>query len=236
MRNNNLLYICITIASGLLFYGCVNTEGTLEIKGKVTDEFTKVQIPGREIIIQGLLNSENKIVIIDAGQFSTDTSGNFLFSFEKIKDVRNYNFNIVGDSNYAFTKKTLSLFDLEKNARYLSFTQNKLVNLTIHIKKTSKIPFRDTLYLSCQSNRIDFRTLYPFQIENIGITDNSFVSLPGIGLRWIGGDINSTIKTKVLAEKLTKIRWELVRNKNRKEFRDTITCKRDLTQTIYFTY
>jgi hypothetical protein len=236
MRNNKLRYIYITIASGLLLLGCVNTEGTLEIKGKVIDEFTKVQIPGREIIIQGLIKSNNKFVTINAGQFSTDSLGYFIFSFEKIKDVRYYIFNIVGDSNYAFTKKTLGLFELEQNAKYLSFSLNKLVNLTIIINKTSKIPLRDTLYLSWESNRIDFRMLYPYKIENYGITDNSFVSLPGIGLRWIGGDINSTIKTRVFAEKMTKIHWELVRNKDRKEFIDTITCKRDMAHIINFTY
>ncbi len=235
MRNNKLRYI-ITITFGLLLIGCVNTEGTLEIEGKVIDEFTKVPIPGRDIIIQCFLKSNNKFVTIEAGRFSTDSLGFFIFPLEKIKDVRYYNFNIVGDSNYTFTKKTLGLLELEQNAKYLSFSLNKLVDLTINIKKTSKIPFRDTLYLSWESNSIDYRTLYPYKIENYGITDYSFISLPGIGLRWIGGDINSTIKARVFAEKMTKLHWELVRNKKRKEFIDTITCKRGLAHIINFTY
>ena len=229
-------FVLIIFAAVVLFTRCVNTEGTLEIKGKIIDEYTKVQIPSREIIVQGLIDSDNKLVPIDAGQFSTDSSGCFKYSLRKVKDAHYYDFCLVGDSDYAFSIKELGLFELEQNAKYLFFSLTKLVDLTIQIQKISKIPFRDTLYLSLESNGVDFRTLYPYKIENHGITDNSFGFIPGLGLRWIGGNINSTVKTRVFADKMTKIQWELVRNKKRKEITDTITCKRDLAHIVYFTY
>jgi hypothetical protein len=228
--------IYITFGIGVLLLGCDKTEGTIKIKGKAIDELTKVQIPGREIIVQGLLERNNELVPIDAGQFSTDSAGCFIYSLKKIKDARYYNFCIVGDSDYAAITKKLSLFQLDENAKYLFFSLSKLADLTIKIQKISKTPYRDTLYLSWESNKVDFRTLYPYQIDNYGITDNSFGLIPDFGLRWIGGNINSTVKTRVFADKITKIHWELVRNKKRNEITDTIICKRDLPHIVYFTY
>jgi hypothetical protein len=232
----NKLFICITFAAVVLFTGCVNTEGTLVIKGKVTDEYSKEKIPGREIIVQGLLVSNNKLVPVDAGQFSTDSSGNFIYTLRKIKDAHYYNFCLVGDSDYASTINNLSLYNLKRNSKYLFFSLRKLTDLTIKIQKISKTPYRDTLYLTWESNNVDFRTLYPYKIENYGIADKSFGLIPGFGLRWIGGNINSTVKTRVFAGKMTKIHWELVRNKEVKEITDTITCKRDLANFVNFIY
>jgi hypothetical protein len=228
--------IYFTFAIGVVLSGCYKTEGTLKINGKVMDDFTKVQIPGREIIVQGLLDSNNELVPIDAGQFSTDSAGGFKYSLKKVKDARHYNFCIVGDSDYAAIINKLSLFQLEENAKYLFFSLSKLVDLTIIIQKMSKTPYRDTLYLSWESNNVDFRTLYPYKIDNYEITDNSFGLIPDFGLRWIGGNINSTVKTKVYSDKMTKLHWELVRNKKRKEFTDTIMCKRNVANFKYFTY
>jgi hypothetical protein len=228
--------IYITFGIGVLLLGCDKTEGTIKIEGKVIDELTKVQIPRREIIVQGLLDSNNELVPIDAGQFSTDSAGCFIYSLKKVKDARYYNFCIVGDSDYAAITKKLSLFQLDENAKYLFFSLSKLADLTIKIQKISKTPYRDTLYLSWESNKVDFITLYPYQIDNYGITDNSFGLIPTFGLRWIGGNINSTVKTRVFADKITKIHWELVRNKKRNEIIDTIICKRDLPHIVYFTY
>jgi hypothetical protein len=233
----NKFLICIAFSVITFFTGCSpNTEGTLEIKGKIIDEFTKETIPGRTIILQGLVKNNDDLLPIDAAQLNTDSSGYFTYSFRKIKDANFYNFNLVGDSDYSYKTVILGLYELEKNAKYLTFTLNKLVGLTLKIQKTSITPFHDSLYLSVKSNEVDVNTLYPIKIDNFGITDSRYDYLPGLGLRWIGGTIKSTVKTRVLANKLTKIKWELVRNKQRKEFRDTITCKRDLTQTIYFTY
>jgi hypothetical protein len=195
-----------------------------------------VQIPGREIIVQGLLESNNELILIDAGHFSTDSAGCFKYSLKKTKDARYYNFCIVGDSDYAAITMKISLFQLEKNAKYLFFSLSKLADLTIKIQKISKTPYRDTLYLSWESNKVNFITMYPYQIDNYGITDNSFGLIPSFGLRWIGVNINSTVKTRVFADKITKIHWELVRNKKRNEITDTIICKRDIAHIVYFTY
>jgi hypothetical protein len=233
----NKFLICIIFSVISFFTGCSpNTEGTLEIKGKIIDEFTKETIPGRTIIVQGLVKNNDDLLPIDAAQFNTDSSGYFTYSLQKIKDANFYNFNLVGDSDYSYKTVMLGLYELELNAKYLTFTLSKLVGLTLKIQKTSITPFHDSLYLSVKCNGVDVNTLYPIKIDNHGITDCRYDYLPGLGLRWIGGTIKSTVRTRVFADKKTKIQWELVRNKKRKEFRDTITCKRDLTQTIYFTY
>jgi hypothetical protein len=57
-----------------------------------------------------------------------------------------------------------------------------------------------------------------------------------MGLRWIGGNVNSQVRTKVLANKATVIHWDLVRNKNREEISDTLLCQRDISHNVNFTY
>jgi len=209
----------------------MNTEGTLEIKGKVIDEYTKMQIPRRDIIVQGLVKNEKELVPIDAGQFSTDSSGCFTYTLRKVKDAYYYNFCLVGDSDYASITRNLGLYELEQNAKYLSFSLSKLVDLTIKIYRESKNPVFDTLSLTWESNGVSCWSLYPYKIDNYGKTKNYF------GLTtWIGGNVNSTIKTRVFADKRTKLFWDLVRNGKRKEITDTITCKRDITNIVYFSY
>jgi hypothetical protein len=228
--------ICIEFALCLHLAGCINTEGNLKLEGKIIDESTKIQIPGRDVIIQGLLKHNNNIVPIDAGQFSTDSTGVFKYTLKRIKDIRYYNFCIVGDSDYVSVTYKLSLTQLKESSKYLFFSVNKLVDLTINIQKTSKVAYLDTIYLKWESNNADFRTLYPYKVDNYGITGNTFALLDYFGLRWIGENINSTIKTKVFADKLTLIHWELVSNRMRKEITDTIICKRDSEHTVSFVY
>jgi hypothetical protein len=230
------ILIYLALASGMLLTGCVNTEGTLEIKGKVIDEYTKEPIPGRDIIVQGLLESDDKSVTVDAGQFSTDSSGRFKYSLRKVKDARYYNFCLVGDSDYSFVKRRLGLLELEQNAKYLFFSLSKLTDLRIIIYGKSKTPFCDTVYVSWESDGVDFRILYPYKIDNHRMPDN-FIGLTSYsGLEWIGGNTNSTVKAKVFADKLTRIHWELVRNKKRTEITDTITCKRNTGSKVFLTY
>jgi hypothetical protein len=236
MRNFKLLYISITFTSGLVLTGCLNTEGTLEIKGKVIDEYTKMQIPRRDIIVQGLVNSDRELAPIDAGQFSADSSGCFTYTLRKIKDAYYYNFCLVGDSDYPFTIKKLGLSELKQNAKYLSFSLSKLVDLTIKIHRKSKTPLYDTLRLFWKSNDFDGRLLYPYKIDNYEKTDNFSGLTSDSELEWIGGKVHSIVKTKVYADKRTKISWTLIRNRKRKEITDTITCRRDLTNIVYFTY
>jgi hypothetical protein len=238
IRKTNLVnlkfFIFAAFASGVL-QGCnVNTEGTLNIKGKVLDEITKTGIPGKDIILQGLVDIDNKSKPVEAGQFSTDSSGSFSFSFGKIKGARSYRFCFVGDSENLYTTNDISLYNLEKNAEFLYFTLKKLVDLTIRLNRISKTPVWDTLRLSWESNEVYFWFLYPYKTENYA--GNSLKPATGTGLIWMGGDVNSTVSTKVFADRMTKISWELYRNGKRSTFIDTITCKRDFANTVYFTY
>jgi hypothetical protein len=220
----------------LLFTGCLNTDGTLVIKGKVIDEYTKNQIPDRNIIIQGLVRNGEKLVPTDAGQFSADSSGCFTYKLRKVRDAYYYNFCLAGDSEYASSIKKLGLLELKQNAEFLSFSLCKLVDLTIIINKESKPSVWDTLSLSWKSNGVFERNLYPWKIINYGKTDNSFELTSDSELRWIGGNVNSAINTKVFAYKKTRLTWELDRNGRRQELTDTITCKSDLKNIVYFTY
>ena len=223
--------IYITSTIGILLIGCINTEGTLGIKGKVIDDYTKTEIPCRSIIIQALLESNEKLIPIDAGQFSTDSSGCFTYSLRKVKYARYYNFCLVGDSDYASVTRKLGLYELDQNAKYLSFSLSKLVDLTIKIHRESKKPVLDTLSLFWESNGVSCWSLYPYKIDDYGKTKNYF------GLTtWIGGNVNSTIKTRVFADKRTKLRWDLDRNGKRMVLIDTIMCRRDFANVVNFTY
>jgi hypothetical protein len=239
MRKTNLFNIrfCIFIAftSGVLI-GCVNTEGTLKIKGKIIDEITKTGIPFKNIIVQGVANSNNESEPIEAGQFSTDNSGCFTYSLRKIKGAYNYNFCFIGNSDYPVTIHTVTLMGLKSNSKYLFFTLSKLTDLTIKINRKSKTPVCDTLHLCWESNGVFGLSLYPYTINNNGRADNSFGLTSTRDLWWIGGNVNSTINTKVFADKKTELSWELYRNGKQKEFTDTITCKRDFANIVYFTY
>jgi hypothetical protein len=223
------IIIYIAFVMGILFIGCVNTEGILKIKGKVIDEYTKAPIPWRDIIVQGLVVSNNSLVPIYAGYFSTDSSGCFTYSLRKVKDAYYYNFCLVGDSDYSFMTEKIALIPLERNAKYLSFSLSKLADFTILIFRQSNTPVCDTLYLSWKSNGVDGRTLYPYKINNYGLTST-------LELRWIGGNVKSTIKTRAFADKRTTVRWVLFRNGKIKEIIDTITCKRDLVNEVYLKY
>jgi hypothetical protein len=213
----------------ILLTGCVNTSGKLEIKGKVTDKSTDLPIPGRNVIVQGLVLNNDKLVPVDAGQFSTDSSGSFEYSLIKIKDAYRYNFCLVGDSDYSFLTEELSLSFIKRNSDYLSFSLDKLSDLTILILRKSLTPAFDTLQLSWRTDGIDGRTMYPYKVTNNGLTSSS-------ELRWIGGNVMSTVKTRVYADKMTTVRWVLFRNGRIKEIIDTITCKRDLVNEVHFIY
>lgn len=239
MSNLRLRYKPIIIATILivLFIGCINTEGDLKIEGKVIDEYTKMEIPRRNIIVQGLIKSnDDKFLPVDVAQFQTDSAGRFKFTLKKVKDVRYYNFSFAGDSDYAFKTRRLGLYELQQNARFLSFELSKLTDLSIRIYRKSKKPVHDTLSLAWVSNNIFYWSLFPYEIYNQDISNNYIGSRTGNELMWIGGYVNSTVKTRVFAEKKTKLYWDLNRNGKKTEITDTITCKRDFANNIYFIY
>jgi len=225
-----LAFISVVLA------GCLKTQGTLKIKGKILDESTKQGIPWKNIIVQGVLNDDNKSEPIEIGQFSTDSSGCFSYSLTKIKGAYYYNFCFIGNPDYPVTVSTVSLLTLKSNAKYLFFPLSKLVDLTIKIYRKSKSPVCDTLRLIWESDGVFGLSLCPHKIYNYGGTADSFGLTSGDDLMWIGGKVNSTVTTKVYADKKTELSWELFRNGRRKSFTDTITCRIDFANTVYFAY
>jgi hypothetical protein len=232
---NIKFFILLAFALGVLT-GCVKTEGILKIKGKILDESTKTGIPWKGIIVQGVVNTDDGSETVEAGQFSTDSSGCFTYSLKKIKGAYYYNFCFTGNSYYPVTIKKMSLGGLESNAKYLFFTLSKLADLTIKINRKSTTPVCDTLHLCWESDGVFGLSLYPYTINNNGRATNSFGLTSARDLWWKGGNVNSSINTKVFADKMTELSWELFRNGKRMEFTDTITCKRDFANIVYFSY
>jgi hypothetical protein len=225
-----LRYFCYKVfVSCILLSGCMYTEGILEIKGKVLEENTNIAIPNRKIIIQGLVKDDNKFKSSYVGEFFTDSSGYFEYTLKKIKYMYLYDFCIIGDSIYAYSNTKLRTLELNSDSKFLTFYVSKLTDLTIKIYRKSKTSFCDTLYVSWESNGISDEILYPYKIENYGVNSNK-------RLRFIGGDIHASIKTKVFADKKTIIYWRLFRNGKYKEITDTILCSRDINNSICLKY
>ena len=201
----------------------------MEIKGKVIDESTKAPIPNISVMIQALDQSDESTSYIYAGDFTTDSSGCFAYTLKKVKNTSIYNFCIEGNPAYAESNELLGLSDLNTYGKFLSFEVNRIVDLTLKIDRVSKTPFRDTLTVTWETNGVDGQTLYPFKIENYRINSET-------GLKWIGGDVKSAIKTKVFAGKNTIVHWELIRNGRHKVITDTIFCIRDAVNSVYFKY
>lgn len=239
-NSGNVRFFILIVLMSVVLTGCidfVNTKGTLEIKGKVSDEDTRKGIPFKNIIIQGLVISKNnnKSVPVEAGRFATDSSGSFRYSLRKIKGVKHYNFCFTGDSDYIFTTSELNLYDLKINSRLLFFSLKRLADLTVQINRKTKSPVCDTLSLAWESDGVYFWFLCPYSVSNFG-TNKSFEPASDMGLTWVGGNISTTVSTKVFANRKTKLSWELYRDGKRQVFTDTITCKRDIINVVYFTY
>jgi hypothetical protein len=222
-------YRLIIFLSGLLLSGCNNTVGNMEIKGKVIDESTKAPIPNISVMIEAIYQSNDSTSNIYAGDFTTDSLGCFAYTLKKVKSTSLYSFCIEGHPAYAESNELLGLSDLDSYGKFLSFEVNRIVDLTLKINRVSKTPFRDTLTVTWKTNGVDGLTLYPFKIENYRINSEN-------GLKWIGGDVKSAIKTKVYADKNTIVHWKLIRNGRHKDIIDTIFCMRDAYNSVYFTY
>jgi len=220
----------------LLSTGCNHTEGTLKIKGKVIDEFTRENIPLRDIIVDGLTGPEYDLVPVEAGFFTADSTGCFDFTLKKVKNAYTYNFKIVGDSDYAFKANHIPLGYLQRRPGEVIITASKLTALTIKINRKSTTLQNDTLYLFWSSDGIEGKELYPSRIENYGSNSGSIGQAEEPDFKWIGGFVNAAIKTRVYSEKPTIIKWALNRDRRREEIIDTIICRRGRANTVYFTY
>jgi len=221
------IILSLAIATGFLIAGCGNRD--IKIKGNIIDEVTKVPIPGRKIIVQGLIERNDSLVPAEAGSFYTDNTGCFSYPLRKIKDANSYNFCFVGDSDYYFTAEKIDLAFIKKNAKQLTFSLKKLADLTILIFKQSKTQVPDTLFLFWKTEGMDARTPYLYKISNNGLPSSS-------RLRWIGGDVKSEVKTRTFADSRTILQWVLYRGGRTKEITDTIICKRNLENKVYFKY
>lgn len=222
---------CSLIAFGfsILLSGCTNTVGIIELKGKVIDEDTKVAIPNKTIIIQADFFNGGDQTLSYLENFLTDSSGYFEYTLRKVRTVSFYSFTVEGDSVYEASGNYFGLTDLKEDGKSLSFYLKRLTDLTIIINRINKSPLRDTLFVTWKTNGIDGRTMYPYKIENYRINSDK-------GLAWVGGDVKSVVKTKVYADKKTIVRWELLRDGQKKVLTDTIFCLRNVANSATLNY
>jgi len=213
----------------LLLIGCLNTEGTLNIEGKVLDEYTKKGVPNRVVFINSFVLADSKPISTNVGRFYTDSAGCFSYTMKKVKGSYSYNFIFTGDSIYSFSNQEVYLTQLQENSKFLYFYLSKLANFTIKIEKCSKSPLTEKLYVSWKTDGVDGKTLYPHKLINYG-------NKPEFEFKWTGENVKSVIETKVLANKKTIICWELVGNRSKKEIYDTIYCERDVKNSFNFKY
>lgn len=76
--------ICLVLILSMLSHGCVSVGGKFGIRGKIIDDVTMSRIPGREVIVDGLLEINDEFVPVYAGQFSTDSSGVFSYKLKRV--------------------------------------------------------------------------------------------------------------------------------------------------------
>lgn len=214
----------------ILITVCCCNEERIEIEGKVTDFHTKAAIPYKKIVVHALEKSGNKELSVYNGEFSTDSSGRFAYTLKKMQDVSLYNFCVIGDSAYASSNIKLGLTELKRYGKFLDFNCNKLADLTIRTKMNFGNSNNDVLYVTWESDGINGSSLYPHKVKNYGLTSAN------TGLKWVGGNIKSEIKTKVLANKETIVSWEVYRNEKRMLVTDTIFCRRDASNQVSYKY
>lgn len=222
-------YLILAASVCFMMVGCLQTEGTLDIKGKVIDDYTKEFIPNRKVVLQGLVYDDTGPIPREAGQFSTGSKGNFSYTMKKTKGAYWYNFIFVGDSTYFTSTQKISLAQLEQYSKFLSFPLRKLTGLSIKIERLTKVPLYDTLYVSWESNYIDGRSIYPQRVNNFGVA-------PEIEYRWIGGNVRSVIETKVFANEKAIISFKITRYGKKREVLDTVFCARDIQNKFSFKY
>lgn len=219
----------LTLVISLFGSACQNAAEYKDLKGKIVDVQTNQPVANRKVIVHDLLRIGDTEKEQYQGEFYTNETGNFTYKLRKSKITYFYAFNVVGDSVYAFSNNLLGLTDLNRDGKFLEFKVRKLAQLDIKIERKSLTTYRDTLFVSWKSDNMDGEVLYPYKIENYGIVSD-------MPLRWIGGDVKSTILTRVYADKKTVVRWVLFRNGRRSEIYDTVFCKRTEPNNLYFRY
>jgi hypothetical protein len=230
MNHTKLFIILFSILS---IFGCEDDnhlyDGTLNIKGKISDDYTGEGIQNTELSIQGVSSSEGVFGLrLDLGKFKTNSEGYFSGEIKKMKNVERYDFILLADANYYSVIKEMSVSDVEGNLLNLDLTLSRLTELVINIEKTSPASIIDTLYISW--GVINNQVYGPFQPLNFTGTQ------PDLGMRWIGGEVKSSIKTKTLANKTTEIITEIFRSGQYTLSYDTLYCERDVVNTYNINY
>lgn len=225
MQKISLLAYIFTI----FLLGCNNTVGSLEIKGKVVDDSTRVPVPGITIMIQALDESSEITKEVYVCDLVTDSAGCFARTLKKVKNTSIYTFSINGNPDYQPTVKLLGLSDLHSYGKFLTLEVTRIADLVIKINRENKSSLRDTLIVSWETNGSDGKDFYPYKIVNYRINSQT-------GLIWIGGEVKSEIRTKVFADKITVVHWELFRNGTQRDIFDTIFCKRAVNNSIGLVY
>lgn len=223
--------IYLFLISAIAFCSC---SDEISIKGKVYDESTQKEIPSRKIVIQGLEQTNGRYRILYSDVLFTDSTGTFLYNIEKKRNIWIYDLAFVGDSAYCFASHRVGLTELRERGEFLKFYLNPLTDLTISIDRKNNTSFTDTLYVSWECDGMDGRKLYPYKIENYVVNDGG--NTRNIEFRWIGGHVQSAIKTKVIADKKTIVHWELFRSGDSRKISDTIICQRDRMNYSNFSY
>ena len=223
------ILLIVAIAYISLLIGCTYTGGSIDIAGKVLDEYSKEGIPNRAVILQAMIYSDSVLIPTkDIGHFYTDSTGHFTYTINKIKGAYWYNFIFVGDSTYAYSTRMVSLEELKSNSKFQSFYLDKFADLTIKIERINKSEFTDTLFLSWKTNGDDGR-MFPYKVINNGTAHL-------LEFMWIGRNIRSVIEAKTFANKNTIVKMSLFRNRGVKEMSDTIYCIRDVKNSFTFKY
>ena len=228
LKMRPLLYL-VAVAYILLLVGCANTEGTLDFEGFVLDEYTKEGAPNRIVIIQGMIYGESGLIPTkDIGRFNTDSCGHFTYKLKKTKGAYWYNFVFVGDTAYSYSAQSISLDELTRNSKYLSFYLDRFTDFAIKVERRKKNAPYDTLFISWKTNDIDGR-IYPHRVINYGI-------VPDLEYRWIGGNVKSMIETKAFANKNTIVHMVIFSTGGVREMSDTIYCERNVKNNFTFKY
>lgn len=226
MKNLSFIPVIIII---LVTSGCCNEEEII-LAGKVIDKNTKAAIPHKIVIIKAMIESGNKYIPVYNGEFSTDSSGCFTYAMKKTENAYLYDFHVIGDSAYAYSNIRLGLTELKQYGKFLNLDCDKLADLTIRTEMNRGNSNNDVLYVFWKSDGVNGSSLYPYEVKNYELTSIN------TGLKWVGGNVKSEIKTKVYANKETIVKWEIYRNERRTEITDTIFCRRDVDNYLSFRF
>lgn len=222
----------IILVLAVLTFSCSNDElfdGSIAVKGKVYDVYTNEGIANVQVVVEVIKPGDMFGFREEAGRFTTNSSGEFSANINTLSDASGYEFFILGDTSYFSNSFLLNAEEVENQASNLTFGTHLLTNITIHLEKTTPPEIVDTVSLSWGVSGIYYGPFYECSFTNY---ENS----PTDGFRWIGGKVNSVIKTKTVANKDLELILEIYRNGIHEYVFDTVYCERNVNNVIHLTY